>query len=326
MLHERGLPKYFWAEAVNTACYIVNRVTVRSILSKTLYELWKGRKPNISYLRVFGYNCFVLNNGKDNLGKFDPKADEAIFLGYSLTSKAYRVYNTRTMLVEESIHVQFDESNKEAHPPEQIISDPSQMIRTRSSLQNEVNHSAFISQIEPKSFEEAENDNFWILAMQEELDQFKRNDVWELVPRPKDHSIIDTKWVFRNKLNNSGTIIRNKARLVAKDFTQIEGIDFEETFASVASLEAIRLLLSFACLKVFKLFQMNVKSAFLNGFIVEEVYVEQPPGFIDSCFPDHIFKLKKALYGLKQAPRAWYERLSTFFVDDNFVKGQVDTT
>ncbi|PKA62339.1 putative mitochondrial protein [Apostasia shenzhenica] len=271
MLHERGLPRYFWAEAVNTAYYIVNCVTVRSILRKTPYELWKGRKPNISHLRVFGCNCFVLNNGKDDLKKFNPKANEAIFLGYSLTNKAYRVYNTRTMLVDESIHVQFEWKYKEAHPPEQIIGDPSQGIRTRSSLQNEVNHSAFISQIKPKSFEEAENDDFWILAMQEELDQFKRNDNWELVPRPKDHSIIDTKWVFRNKLNDSGTIIRNKARLVAKGFTQIKGIDFEEIFAPVARLEAIRLLILFACLKDFKLFQMDVKSAFLNGFIVEEV-------------------------------------------------------
>ncbi|PKA48985.1 Retrovirus-related Pol polyprotein from transposon TNT 1-94 [Apostasia shenzhenica] len=111
MLHELGLPKYFWAEAVNTACYVVNRVTVCLVLKKTPYELWKGRKPNISHLRVFGCKCFVLNNGKDDLGKFDSKSVEAIFLGYSSTSKAYRVYNTRSMLVEEFIYVNFDESN-----------------------------------------------------------------------------------------------------------------------------------------------------------------------------------------------------------------------
>ena len=111
MLNERNLPKYFWADAVNTACYVMNRAMIRPILNKTPYELYKGRKPNISHLHVFGCKCFVLNNGKDNLGKFDAKSDEAIFLGYSSTSKAYRVYNKRTMTVEESIHVNFDESN-----------------------------------------------------------------------------------------------------------------------------------------------------------------------------------------------------------------------
>ena len=109
-LNENGLPKYFWAEAVSTACYIVNRVMIRSILNKTPYELWKGRKPNIGYLKVFGCKCFILNT-KDNLGKFDSKSNVGIFLGYSTTSKAYRVFNKRTLVVEESMHVIFDESN-----------------------------------------------------------------------------------------------------------------------------------------------------------------------------------------------------------------------
>ena len=111
MLCEGNLPKYFWAEAINKACYILNRVLIRPILKKTPYELWKGRKPNINYFHVFGCKCFVLNNGKDRLGKFDAKSDEGIFLGYSTSSKAYRVFNKRTLVVEESIHVIFDESN-----------------------------------------------------------------------------------------------------------------------------------------------------------------------------------------------------------------------
>ena len=111
LLNDTFLPKYFWAEAVNTACYIMNRALIRPILKKTPYELYNGRKPNISHLHVFGCKCFVLNNGKDNLGKFDAKSDEGIFLGYSLQSKAYRIYNKRTMNIEESIHVTFDESN-----------------------------------------------------------------------------------------------------------------------------------------------------------------------------------------------------------------------
>ncbi|RYR63475.1 hypothetical protein Ahy_A04g021284 [Arachis hypogaea] len=112
MLNEANIPKYFWADAVSTACYVMNRIIIRPILKKTPYELYKGRKPNISHLHVFGCKCFILNNGKDNLGKFDAKADEGIFLGYSLTSKAFRVYNKRIMTMEESIHVAFDETNR----------------------------------------------------------------------------------------------------------------------------------------------------------------------------------------------------------------------
>jgi hypothetical protein len=132
--------------------------------------------------------------------------------------------------------------------------------------------------------------------------------------------------VFRNKLDENGVITRNKARLVAQGYNQEEGIDYEETYAPVARLEAIRLLLAFACAKDFKLFQMDVKSAFLNGHINEEVYVAQPPGFESHKHPDHVYKLKRALYGLKQAPRAWYERLSKFLLDQGYSRGKVDTT
>ena len=175
-------------------------------------------------------------------------------------------------------------------------------------------HVAFLSNIEPKNPKEAATDDYWIIAMQEELNQFERNDVWELVPRPTDQSVIGTKWVYKNKADEQGNITKNKARLVAQGYNQEEGIDYEETFAPVARLEAIRILLSFACHHNFKLYQMDVKSAFLNGFIKENVYVEQPPLFVHEKYPDHVFKLKKALYGLKQAPRAWYERLRSYLI------------
>ncbi|GJY19146.1 retrovirus-related pol polyprotein from transposon TNT 1-94 [Tanacetum coccineum] len=160
--------------------------------------------------------------------------------------------------------------------------------------------------IEPKNVNEALTDDSWIVAMQEELNQFIANDVWELVPQPRNMTIIGTKWVFRNKLDENGIVSRNKARLVAQGYNQQEGIDYDETYAPVARLESIRILLAYACALDFKLFQMDVKSAFLNGFINEEVYVAQPPGFIDFEKPDHVYKLKKALYGLKQAPKACF--------------------
>jgi len=131
-------------------------------------------------------------------------------------------------------------------------------------------------------------------------------------------NIIGTKWVFRNKLD--------KARLVAKGHNQEEGIDYDETFAPVARLEAVRLLLAFACMSGFKLFQMDVKSVFLDGTINEEVYVSQPPGFEDHFLPNHLYKLKQALYGLKQAPRQWYERLTNFFLSHGYERGKIDKT
>ncbi|KAH9689830.1 Integrase catalytic domain-containing protein [Citrus sinensis] len=135
-----------------------------------------------------------------------------------------------------------------------------------------------------------------------------------------------TKWVFRNKMDESGVVVRNKARLVAQGYNQEEGIDFDETFAPVARLESIRMLLAYACHKDFILYQMDVKSAFLNGYIMEEVYVKQPPDFENEKFPDHVYKLSKALYGLKQAPRAWYDRLKNFLLDNDFSMGKADTT
>ena len=162
--------------------------------------------------------------------------------------------------------------------------------------------------------------------MQEKLNQFEENKVQNLVPRPKNHSVIETKWVFRNKLNEDGIIIRNKEYLVAKGYDQEEGIDFDETFAPVARLEAIRILLSFACYMNFKLYQMDVKSIFLNNNISEKVHVEQSLVFENYKLPNRVFKLEKALYGLKQAPRAWYEKLSNFLIKNELVRGNVDKT
>lgn len=150
--------------------------------------------------------------------------------------------------------------------------------------------------------------------------------MWDLVPPPQHQSVIGTRWVFRNKLDENGKVIRNKARLVAQGYNQEEGIDYEETFAPVARLEAIRILLAFASHKNIKLFQMDVKCVFLNGYLQEEVYVAQPPSFENDDFPNHVFKLNKALYGLKQAPRAWYERLSKYLLENGFKRGLVDET
>ena len=151
------------------------------------------------------------------------------------------------------------------HPQDQIIYNPSSGLRTRSSLRNICNNLAFISQIEHKNINDVVVDKNWMIAMQEELNQFERSEVWELVPKPSNQSIIGTRWVFRNKIFENYIIVRNKARLVAQGFNQEEVIDYEETFAPITRLEAIRMLFVFACFKDFVLYQMDVKNEFLNG-------------------------------------------------------------
>ncbi|KAJ9566512.1 hypothetical protein OSB04_002478 [Centaurea solstitialis] len=185
------------------------------------------------------------------------------------------------------------------HPINQVLGNPSSGIKTRRQSGNVCLYVNFISENEPKEIDDALRDPAWVSAMQEELAEFIRNNVWLLVPRPRKRTIIGSKWIFRNKLDEIGTIIRNKARLVAQGYRQEEGIDYDETFAPVARLEAIRLFLAFAAHMNFKVYQMDIKNAFLNGKLNEEVYVAQPPGFVDPKFPDHVYKLNKALYGLK---------------------------
>ncbi|GJT73501.1 retrovirus-related pol polyprotein from transposon TNT 1-94 [Tanacetum coccineum] len=240
--------------------------------------------------------------------------------------KNTKIVNTNN---EEDESIEVDEiiniKESKNHPLDQVIGNLNQRT-LRSQAQNHSNFFCFISTIEPKNVNEALKDKSWVVAMQEELNQFVANDVWELVPLPISQSVIGTKWVFRNKLDENGIVSRNKARLVAQGYNQQEGIDYDETYAPVARLESIRILLAIACANDFKLYQMDVKSAFLNGFINEEVYVAQPPGFIDFQKPNYVYKLKKALYGLKQAPKAWYDRLKAFLIKHEYSMGMVDNT
>nr|GFA75664.1 retrovirus-related Pol polyprotein from transposon TNT 1-94 [Tanacetum cinerariifolium] len=160
------------------------------------------------------------------------------------------------------------------------------------------------------------------LAPIEELHQFDRLDVWELVDRPLCTNVIKLKWLWKNKHDEENTVIRNKSRLVAKGYAQKEGVDFEESFAPVARLEAVRLFIAYAAHKSFTVYQMDVKTAFLYGPLKEEVYVNQPDIFVDPYHPNKVYRLKKALYGLKQAPRAWYDELSKFLLSKGFTKAK----
>ncbi|KAJ9562411.1 hypothetical protein OSB04_007571 [Centaurea solstitialis] len=213
-----------------------------------------------------------------------------------------------------------------AHPLKQVIGSTSAPVKTRSATQNECLFAAFLSRHEPSNVTEAIDISDWVTAMQEELNQFERLGVWRLVPRPKNKTIIDLKWIFKNKKDEDGIVTRNKARLVAKGFKQQAGIDYDETFAPVARIEAIWIFLAYAAHKNFTVYQMDVKTAFLNGELKEEVYVSQPEGFVDRTKPTHVYILDKALYELKQAPRAWYDHLSNALLDNGFYKGKIDPT
>ncbi|GKA36439.1 putative ribonuclease H-like domain-containing protein, partial [Tanacetum coccineum] len=179
---------------------------------------------------------------------------------------------------------------------------------------------------EPTKIAQALDDESWVEAMQEELLQFKIQKIWTLVDLPYGKKAIGTKWVYRNKKDERGIVVRNKARLVSQGYKKEEGIDYDEVFAHVAIIKAIRLFLAYASFINFLVYHMDVKSFFLYDTIEEEVYVSQPPGFVDPEFPEKVYKVEKALYSLHQAPRAWYETLSTYLLDNRFHMGQIDKT
>ncbi|KAG9444874.1 hypothetical protein H6P81_016214 [Aristolochia fimbriata] len=327
MLLSKGLPEKLWAEAINTACYITNRVFFRPFTHKTPYELFKEKKPTISHFHNFGSKCYILCD-REVLGKFAPRSDEEphnddTFVKFSETNVDTPIHDQSGVTKGPPSRIQKN------HPTTAIIGELHEGVKTSGidvNYRDMVRFVCYTSSQEPKKVDEALNDEYWVLAMQEELHQFERNKVWRLVPRSVHSNIIGTKWIFQIKTDAAGTIIRNKARLVAQGYTQVEGVDFEETFAPVARLEAIRLMISVACKLQIKLYQMDIKSAFLSGYISEEVFVEQPKGFIDPHNPDHVYKLSMALYGLKQAPCAWYDCLTSFLIGHGYHRGKVDQT
>ncbi|GJV13019.1 retrovirus-related pol polyprotein from transposon TNT 1-94 [Tanacetum coccineum] len=354
---------FLWAEAIATTCYTQNRSIIRLRHGKIPYERLHDKPPDSSFFHVFGALCYPTNDS-ENLGKLQPKADIGIFIGYAPTKKAFRIYNRRTRRITETIHVDFDELTAMASehsmfqtPPlhERLRGNNSFRPRAKPSFFNTVcttiknrlgyfvsNHmcdelrTAFIkfdlppmksllpmAEVVATSIPAAH----WITFLNnKELNEFERLEVWELVPRPDKVMVITLKLIYKVKLDEVGGILKNKAQLMARGYHQEEGVDFEESFAPVARLEAIRIFLTFAAHKNMVIYQINVKTAFLNGNLREEVYVSQPDGFVDPDNPNHVYKLKKALFGLKQTPHAWYDMLSSFLISQDFSKSSVDPT
>nr|GEZ52036.1 hypothetical protein [Tanacetum cinerariifolium] len=418
MLSAAKVPIFFWAKAIATSCFTQNRSLVIPRHEKTPYHIINDRKPSVKFFHISGSLCYIVRDG-ENLDKIKEKGDACIFVGYSTQSRAYRVFNKRTRVIVETIHVNFDElpqmvsdhvssdpilesetvttsyeldllfspmfdellngsskivskssavitadthnqrqqqnttplnnhsttdptcqvltqapivtstknmnqpemieendqvendefinifctlvqdrgetssrhvdsSNMHTfyqhhpskhrwtkdHPLEQVIGNPSQSVRTRCQLESDGEICMFsltVSQTKPKNIKEAMADSAWIESMQEELHQFDRLDVWELVDRPLCKNVINMKWLWKNKRDEENTVIRDKSCLVAKGYARKEGVDFEESFTPVARLEAVRLFIAYAAYKSFTVYHMDVKTTFLYGPLKEEV-------------------------------------------------------
>ncbi|GJT99514.1 retrovirus-related pol polyprotein from transposon TNT 1-94 [Tanacetum coccineum] len=215
------------------------------------------------------------------------------------------------------------------YPLDNIVGNPSRPVSTRKQLAFDALWCCFhtkLSKVKPKNFKMVVTEDSWFEAIQNEIHEFDHLEVWVLLPKPKSIMIIALKWIYKVKLDEYGDVLKNKAQLVAKAYHQEEGIDFEESFAPVARIKAIRIFIANAANKNMIIYQMDIKTAFLNGDLQEEVFVSQPEGFEDPDNPTHVYRLKKAIYGLKQAPKAWYDTLSKFLMANNFFKGSVDPT
>lgn len=361
MLKSKNLPKSFWAEAVACAVYVLNRCPTKSVRDKTPEEAWSERRPSIRHLKIFG--CLAYAHVPDQLRKkLDDKGEKCIFIGYSDTSKAYKLYNPETKKIVISRDVIFDEygvwdwsakeessvvvpvipSNIDEQPiPDDVQSpfSPESSVRRSqrerhlparlqdyalgndNDLSNEeIVQFALFADCDPISFEDAATETHWLKAMDEEIHAIEKNGTWELTDLPPRKKPIGVKWVYKTKYKSNGEVDRFKARLVAKGYKQKPGIDYFEVFAPVSRLDTVRMIISIAAQNNWKLHQMDVKSAFLNGFLEEEIYVEQPTGYVRKREENKVYKLKKALYGLKQAPRAWYSCIDSYFVENGFMR------
>ncbi|GJZ82309.1 putative ribonuclease H-like domain-containing protein [Tanacetum coccineum] len=358
MLADSKLPTTLWAEVVNTACYVQNRVLVIKPHNKTPYELLLGRKPTLSFIRPFGCPVTILNT-IDHLGKFDGKAYEEFFV--STNSKAFRVFKSRTRIVEEKLHeISLMAMQVQKHVMMHVKLEWRQYLAKITFCYQCGMLIHYLLEFKEKMDTEDPGNENEALGKDSEVPSTEEPREDQRVNQELDASINSTNNINTasdgNNTNNVNAVSStvnaagievnavdpktsielpndpnmpelediNKARLVAQGYTQEEGIDYDEVFAPVARIEAIRLFLAYASSKDFVVYQMDVKSAFLYGKIKEEVYVCQPPGFEDPDFPDRVYKVERALYGLHQAPRAWYETLSTYLLDNGFQRGKID--
>ena len=359
MLNSAGMSKAWWGEAVLTACHILNRVPTKNS-EVTPYEGWGKRKPNLSYLRAWG--CLAkVNIPITKKRKLGPKTVDCVFLGYAHNSVAYRFLVVRSdvpdvpvNMVTESKDATFFEdifpmkntgassSQANFNPTLELpthencehthVENDSEVAPRRSKrprIEKSFGDDFIVYLVDdvPKSISEAyasSDAEYWKDAVRSEMDSIIANGTWEITDRPFGCKPIGCKWIFKKKLRPDGTIEKYKARLVAKGYTQKEGEDFFDTYSPVARLTTIRVLLSLAASYGFHVHQMDVKTAFLNGELDEEIYMEQPDGFVVPGQEGKVCKLMKSLYGLKQAPKQWHEKFEKTLTSAGFVVNEAD--
>nr|GEW98674.1 retrovirus-related Pol polyprotein from transposon TNT 1-94 [Tanacetum cinerariifolium] len=265
MMSQTTLPKSFWDYALEIAARIFNMVLTKKV-EKTPYEVWHGQAPKLSYLKVWGYTS--LNHEEDDQEIDEPQSD---------INPIRRSIRTRRPTDQLCLYIDAEEHE---------LGDLGEPANYKAAL------------LDPESKK-------WLDAMNVEMQSMKDNDVWVLVELPPNAKTVGSKWLFKKKADTDGAIYVFKARMVAKGFTQTYMVDYEETFSPVADIRAIRILIAIAAYYDYKIWQMNVKTAFLNGHLFEEVYMEQPEGFVNQKYPNHVCKLKRSIYELKQASRKW---------------------
>jgi len=353
MLYESGLPNKFWSLAVNHAVYIRNRVPNEwTGKDTTPTEMFLDDKGDVEEVRPFGCTAYVHLQVRERNGKLGPRSVKMIHVGIGMGRKAYVVTDLAYTTIKVSRDVTFVEdefparttsekrqptsstsSNEtpqedipirlESEEPVQEDGDDDVIVTSNEAIQEEVAQGPR-QELDPTSLEDARGRSDWPKwkeAMDKELASHKENNTWEVTDRPTSHGhVVDCKWVYKLKLNPDGSVDKYKARLVARGFTQREGIDYEETFAPVLKFSTLRILIALATTMDLKMEQMDVVTAFLNGIITEDIYMKPPPGYWNG----KTLKLKKALYGLKQAGRKWYERLDESLRQMGFTRIQSD--
>lgn len=339
LLDQSGLPKTFWAEALQTAVFVKNISPTKALPNGSPYIQWFGKKPDLSNLGTFGCRAFVFIRPEKRT-KLSPKSEPGVLLGYS-SSKEVRVLTssgvirTRDVILDETC---FPRKTMESHETEL---EPQTPMTTKATTQATLGtteepmyspdtlafHTTITDEEEPSTFAEAmalPDASQWKAAIDDEYNSLVTNNTWILVDKPEGCNLVGTRWIFKKKLDANGNTTRYKARLVAQGFSQSKGIDYNETFTSVAKFTTVRMCFATAAITHLYQRQLDVKTAFLHGDIHENIYAKQLEGFIDRNNPDKVLKFVKALYGLKQAPRAWYDKLTSILKLDGFQRSTAD--
>ena len=351
MMSRTDLPLSFWGYCLETAAFTLNRVPSKSV-EKTPHEMWTGKRPSLSFLKIWGCEVFVKRLQSD---KLTAKSDKCIFMGYPRETLGYYFYNreeSKVFVVRNDVFlekeflsrgvsgstVQLDEIREEpvrrdsataleAEPV--LVPMPVAAPAPRRSARLQSAHEVLLlDHDEPATYSEAmvgSDSESWLGAMRSELKSMDENQVWNLVVLPNGARPVECKWVFKKKTDMDGNVSIYNARLVAKGFRQVQGVDYEETFSPVAMLKSVRIMLAIAAYFDYEIWQMDVKTAFLNGNLTEDVYMIQPEGFVDPANADKVCKLQKSIYGLKQAFRSWNIRFDEVVKSFGFIKSDYES-